>query len=328
MDVRRTRPTLACRPPNGAVHSLRDASGCSLDSWRRRRGRRAGFPFPSTMRCITGSARSTAGLVARTSSAAARNGWSTNLPTSSPRRRRAQPRVSRSGHAARGGGFPRPTNLVAFSQEVCGIIPATLVITENTRLTCDVVHERIRAMHSFREGRHHVVPRRLHDVGGGQPPARLCDLSCLWPTAQSGALSVRRDLDRRTRSRQNPRAGHGPDLPPPRHLHDGDRGRYRRAGDLAPQLLQRILRRPLQRQPPHRERLDSQRQRLGRGSVRRKLHHQQQCEPHPAESVLRERFDRAGARWSGARRTVFGQEARRPSAVRAPSRAHSVQRRP
>ena len=28
---------------------------------------------------------------------------------------------------------------VAFSQEVCGLIPATLVITENTRLSCDVV---------------------------------------------------------------------------------------------------------------------------------------------------------------------------------------------
>ncbi|HEU4747187.1 MAG TPA: right-handed parallel beta-helix repeat-containing protein, partial [Gemmatimonadaceae bacterium] len=28
---------------------------------------------------------------------------------------------------------------VAFTQEVCGVIPVTLVITENTRLTCDVV---------------------------------------------------------------------------------------------------------------------------------------------------------------------------------------------
>ena len=30
-------------------------------------------------------------------------------------------------------------NVIAFSAEVCGVIPATLVITENTRLTCDVV---------------------------------------------------------------------------------------------------------------------------------------------------------------------------------------------
>ena len=30
-------------------------------------------------------------------------------------------------------------NVIAFSTEVCGVIPATLVITENTRLTCDVV---------------------------------------------------------------------------------------------------------------------------------------------------------------------------------------------
>ena len=29
-------------------------------------------------------------------------------------------------------------NATAFSNEVCGVIPATLVITENTRLTCDV----------------------------------------------------------------------------------------------------------------------------------------------------------------------------------------------
>lgn len=28
---------------------------------------------------------------------------------------------------------------VAFTQEVCGVIPATLVITENTRLSCDVI---------------------------------------------------------------------------------------------------------------------------------------------------------------------------------------------
>ena len=39
----------------------------------------------------------------------------------------------------RAGGVDDPDlSLISFSQEVCGVIPATLVITENTRLVCDV----------------------------------------------------------------------------------------------------------------------------------------------------------------------------------------------
>lgn len=44
-----------------------------------------------------------------------------------------------STRSATAGSVPDPTmDLVSFSQEVCGVIPATLVITENTRLVCDV----------------------------------------------------------------------------------------------------------------------------------------------------------------------------------------------
>lgn len=50
----------------------------------------------------------------------------------------AVPTTSSSVAASRSATDPG-LNLVAFSQEVCGVIPATLVITENTRLTCDVM---------------------------------------------------------------------------------------------------------------------------------------------------------------------------------------------
>ena len=47
--------------------------------------------------------------------------------------------TSLSSDGAKVPGADAPVmSLAAFNQEVCGIIPATVVITENTRLTCDV----------------------------------------------------------------------------------------------------------------------------------------------------------------------------------------------